>query len=103
MYVANRLGYIFPNLIQFYLSDLLAVPVIATLSLWLMRWLLSQQNFVLVYWQLIFIIMMCSIIFEVLLPYFMERYVSDSVDVLMYLLGGGFFWKVMNKPSVLLP
>lgn len=67
-----------------------------------MRRLGSQQSFVLLPWQLIFIIVLCSIIFEVVLPNFMQRYVSDTVDVMMYLLGGYFFWKVMNKPSNLL-
>lgn len=97
LYCSNRLGFVYQPLIQYYLADLLAVPVMATISLWLMRYCLQQKDLVLLKWQLILIVVLCSVCFELCLPRFMPRYVSDPIDVLMYILGGLFFNQVMNK------
>lgn len=97
IYISKRNGIIFPPIVQYYLSDLLAVPVVASLSVWFMRWSLQRKKFVLQGWQVIFIVIIFSIVFEMLLPLFMKRYTADILDVLMYITGGLFFWTVMNK------
>lgn len=97
IYVSNRLGCRFPSLIQFYLNDLLAIPVVATLGLWLMKFGLEESNFTLKKWHLVYMVSLFSVAFELLLPLCMERYTADILDVLMYVLGSLFFWKVMNK------
>lgn len=99
LYVMNKLGYIFPAPIQFYLADLLAVPVIATLSMWFTRWATQKRDFILPGWQVIFTVLLLTVLFEILLPLKMNRYTADPVDVLMYSLGGMFYWKVMNTPA----
>lgn len=97
IYLVKKSGFIFPSLVQYYLSDLLAVPVVAGLSIQFMRWIMQDKSLVLQAWQVIFITILFSILFEALLPLFMERYTGDIADVLMYCTGSLFFWKVMNK------
>ncbi len=97
VYIMNKAGYIFPNLIQWYLNDLLVVPIVATLSKWFMRLVLQQSDFILMLWQVVFIVVAFSVIFEMVIPFWMERYTSDPVDVITYTIGGLFYWKVMNK------
>ncbi|MDR6782351.1 glycopeptide antibiotics resistance protein [Pedobacter africanus] len=98
IYLVKTTGYIFPPPIQYYLADLLAVPVVAGLSMCFMRYLTQNKNCILKSWQVIFILILFSISFECLLPLFMKRYTGDVVDVLLYCMGSLFFWKVMNKP-----
>lgn len=97
LYLGNRLGYVFHWLIQFYLADLLAIPIMATLSLWSMRYLLQQPSLTLKAWHLIITVVLCSLVFELCLPRMMTRYHSDPIDILMYIMGAAFFWKAMNK------
>ncbi|SMC97218.1 hypothetical protein [Pedobacter africanus] len=97
IYLVKMTGFIFPPLVQYYVSDLLAVPVVAGLSIQFMRWLLQDSSLVLRAWQVIFITTLFSFLFEILLPLLMERYTGDVVDVLMYCTGSSFFWKAMNK------
>ena len=97
VYSMNKTGYVFPDLIQFYLNDLLVVPIVATLGLWLMRAVLQQRDLILVPWQVIFIVAAFSIIFEMILPFLMKRYTGDPIDVAMYTIGGLFYWKMLNK------
>lgn len=99
LYFMNRMGYNFPAPIQFYLADLFAVPVVATLAMWFTRWTLQKQDFTLPAILITFIVLLFSILFELLLPLVMKRYTSDPIDALMYAIGGFFFWKVMNKPK----
>jgi len=96
-YSSNKLGYRFPDLIQFYLSDLLAIPVVATLGLCLMKFLRQQKHYVLLKWQIVYVVITFCFAFELLLPLLMRRYTGDILDILMYFLGGLFFWKMMNK------
>jgi len=41
-----------------------------------------------------------AIVFEGFLPYLSKTYTADWIDVLLYILGGLFFYKVMNKPQL---
>lgn len=101
LYFMNRMGYTFPDPVQFYLADLFAVPVVATLTMWLTRWTVQKQDFTLPGTLIVFIVLLFILLFELLLPLVMNRYTSDPLDALMYAIGGIFFWKVMNKPDVL--
>jgi hypothetical protein len=96
IYLMNKAGYVFNDFVQFYVNDLLVVPLTATLAMWFMRMLLQQKKLALRSWQILFIVMMYSLLFEALLPHFIKRYAGDPVDVLMYIAGGLFFYKVMN-------
>ena len=61
---------------------------------------MQDNTRVLNFWQLIFIVLSVSIIFEVVMPIIKpNRYSADVFDVACYVFGAMFFWRVMNKPS----
>lgn len=97
LYASNKLGYQFPKPIQNYLSDLLAIPITATLALCLLKFVHRQKDYILAKWQIAYIIIVFCIAFELLLPLFMKRYTADVFDAFAYFLGGLFFWRIMNK------
>lgn len=97
IYLSNRLDYHFQGFIQYYLNDLLAVPIVATLGLGFMKLGLQQEDFVLKKWHLIYIVALFGLVFELLLPIYMKRYTGDILDVCMYTIGGLFFLKKMNR------
>jgi len=84
-----------------YITDVFAIPVIATLALCFQRVVVFKSNFyTLSKWHVVFITAYVSLIFEVLLPGLSKTYTGDWVDVLLYIVGGLFFYRVMNKPVV---
>lgn len=99
IYLAKMSGFIFPALIHYYFTDLLAIPITATLSMWFMRLLLQNRNLLLSRWQVTFIVIWFSVVFEIVLPLFMKRYTGDALDVLMYIAGGLFYWKMIRQPQ----
>jgi hypothetical protein len=88
VYFRQSQGYIFPPLIQFYLNDLLIVPITAIATNLLMQWILRIPDFKLQIWQICYIVLFYSILFEGILPTVIKRYTGDWVDVLMYVIGG---------------
>lgn len=82
-----------------YLDDVIAVPVIANLGLWFQRVFVIKSNYyVLAPAHVIFIVIYISVVFEWLLPCYSSTYTADYWDVLLYIIGGIFFYMVMNKP-----
>ena len=83
-----------------YVTDLLAVPVIANLGLAFQRGFVEKSGS----WcfkpgHLIFITAYTSLVFEFILPKYSDNYTADLMDVVMYITGGLFFWKIMNRPG----
>jgi hypothetical protein len=84
-----------------YLTDFFAVPVITNIGLWLQRVFIIKSNYyVLSPLQVTFMVVYISLLFEGLLPLISKTYTADWVDVLLYCMGGLFFYWVMNKPVV---
>jgi hypothetical protein len=84
-----------------YLTDAFAIPVVANLGLWFQRNVIYKSNkYILGIGHVIFIVTYVSIVFEFFLPRYSNKYTSDWLDVVMYIGGGVFFFKVMNKPLV---
>jgi len=98
VYTARRLGHPLP-VINGYIDDLIAIPVIANLGLWFQRQFVIRNNYyVLAPGHVTFIVLYVTLVFELLLPALSKTYTADWVDVILYVLGGLFFYKVMNKP-----
>lgn len=98
VYVSRRVGHPVP-FVNGYLTDLLAVPVIAQLGLWFQRgFIVKSGYYVLSIWHVVFIFAYVSIVFELVLPHLSKKYTADYVDVALYATGGVFFYRVMNKP-----
>lgn len=101
IFILTRLQIYMPKLAQFYLLDLIAIPALANIGLFFLRFIKQNNNLVLKIWQLLFIVISTSIYFEVLMPiYKTYRYSADIYDIICYCFGGIFFWKVMNKPAL---
>ncbi|MEO6979960.1 MAG: hypothetical protein ABJA76_14070 [Mucilaginibacter sp.] len=84
-----------------YITDVFAIPVIATLALCFQRAVVFKTDFyTLSKWHVIFITFYVSVAFELLLPWLSKTYTGDWVDVGLYCIGGMFFYKVMNRPVV---
>lgn len=98
VFTLRRLGLPLP-LFNGYINDLFAIPVIATLGLWFQReFIIKNSYYVLSPLHVIFIVIYVALIFEGLLPHLSKTYTADWVDVLLYAVGGLFFYWVMNKP-----
>lgn len=83
-----------------HLTDFSALPVLANLGLWFQRvFVVKRSTYILKAGHVVFIIVYISVVFEWLLPkYHPEKFTGDWTDVLLYILGGLFFFKWMNKP-----
>jgi len=98
VYSARRLGHPIPG-INGYIDDLIAIPVISNLGLWFQRQSVIRNNYyVLAPWQVAFIVLYVTIVFEALLPALSKTYTADWVDIILYIFGGLFFYKMMNRP-----
>lgn len=87
-------------LLSGHFTDLLAVPIIANLGLWFQRiFIVKRSTYILKTGHVVFIVIYLSLVFEWLLPmYIPKKFTGDWIDVLLYILGGLFFLKLMNKP-----
>jgi len=98
--VMRRLGHPVP-ILNGYINDFLAIPVIANLGLWFQRVFVIRNNYyVLSPWHVIFIVVYVSVLFELVLPYYSKTYTADWIDVLLYMVGGVFFYRIINKPII---
>ena len=98
VFTLRRSGHPLP-LVNGYIDDLFAIPVIANLGLWFQRTLIIKNNYyVLSPWHIAFIVVYVALVFEWLLPHFSNAYTADWADILLYAVGGVFFYWVMNRP-----
>ncbi|MDO7873282.1 hypothetical protein Q5H93_00950 [Hymenobacter sp. ASUV-10] len=91
-----------PAIITSYLADVLALPLILSGALWLMRHVYFRQSgFTLPVAWVISTWAVLSIWFELLLPYLQPHTATaDGFDVLAYALGGLIFWRWLNSAPV---
>jgi hypothetical protein len=98
--IMRRSGHPLPVL-NGYINDLLAIPVIANMGLWFQRVFVIRNNYyVLSPWHVVFIVVYVSVLFELALPYYSKTYTGDWIDVALYLAGGIFFYRIINKPII---
>ena len=98
VHAARTTGHPLPY-INSYICDAFAVPVIGNLALWFQRVFIIKNNYyVQSAAQVMFLVVYMSLFFEWLLPMVSKIYTADWRDVLLYCIGGVFFYFVMNKP-----
>ena len=98
--IIRKSGHPLP-LLNGYINDALAIPLIANLGLWFQRVFVIRNNYyVLSPWHVIFIVVYVSVLFELALPYYSKIYTGDWIDVILYLAGGIFFYLIINKPII---
>ncbi len=82
-----------------YIDDVFAVPVIASLALCFQRVVIIRSDYyVLSAGKVTFIVVYLALAFEVFLPLISKKYTGDGIDAGLYVVGGLFFYWVMNKP-----
>jgi hypothetical protein len=83
-----------------YITDTFALPVIANLGLWFQRVIIyKNNNYILKPGHVIFVVIYVAFVFEWLMPRYSNKYTADWADVVLYIAGGYFFYKIMNKPT----
>ncbi|SIT83322.1 hypothetical protein [Pontibacter indicus] len=82
--------------VQHYLDDLLCLPLVLTVTRFILRFFYgSQLRFS--WYHVAFTVVYFSLAFELFFPTFMPRYTSDWADVLCYTAGGLIFYRFLNK------
>ncbi|MBC3539944.1 hypothetical protein ACFSC6_04875 [Rufibacter sediminis] len=85
-----------PAWVRFYLDDLLCLPLLLTVTLFLMR-LLYGPEIRFTKYHVGFVVLYVSLAFEWVFPKFLPRYTGDLVDVALYAWGGWIFYRFLNK------
>lgn len=89
------------NLLNDHVTDFVFVPVVAHLTLFVMRrYILRNMSFYLPLSYLLFIAVYSSLVFEWLLPLHSPRYTADRMDVIAY-FAGALFYYFIHQPRVL--
>lgn len=95
--LARKLQFQLPELINSYVTDLLFMPLLLLFALWLTRIIKRDQSIKLTITMVLVVFVLVSTIFEYYLPLSNNIYTADSIDVLMYLLGGIIFYYLQNR------
>ncbi len=84
--------------ISSYGADLLAMPIILSIGLWVVRISKEERKKVQLSPALIIsTVVLYSVLFEVVFPAVSDRATADPLDVVAYALGAGFFIRKMNQ------
>lgn len=81
-----------------YLADLLAMPVILTFAQEAMQWIKGEAGRI-TGWMVFAAIGYAALVFEGVMPAINASKTADPIDVLMYALGGGLWWFCGRKPA----
>lgn len=84
-----------------YLTDVLAVPVIAQICLWITRrFIVRDAAYVYPRWYFLFIAAYLSIVFEVIMPHLSPAYTADIGDVGAYFVGAALcMYRTPNRAA----
>ena len=85
------------DFLNYYLNDFLAVPIVLQLVLVSFQLLYKNVNIYLGKNKILYTVIYISFFFELLLPYFSERYTGDWLDVIIYCLGGLAFFLLQKN------
>ena len=91
-----------PYLFQNYLNDLLCIPIVLKVCQYIIRYIKSDITIRLNFLQILTVCLGYAFYFEWYLPLHNPRYTADGVDILIYFIGGIFFYfieRYSNKMS----
>ncbi|HAS36533.1 MAG TPA: magnesium citrate secondary transporter [Flavobacteriales bacterium] len=89
IFLVNRWSEFYGIYIPFvnsYLDDLMLMPIVLTMALAGMRFIISS-SYRLSLWQISLSTLIFSVFFEYFIPQFDPRFTADPLDVLAYLIG----------------
>lgn len=90
--------FLIPDVLRFYLADLLCMPLVLSICLLVVRYLKKDPSIRLSLFSIFSLFVFYSVYFEILMPKIHERYTADFLDVLMYFLGSFIFLLVQKQP-----
>ncbi|WP_370408226.1 hypothetical protein [Tenacibaculum dicentrarchi] len=99
IYVAQKMSFKLPRIVQFYMNDFLIMPIVLTISLFILRWSKNNENYQIPLWIILYICGFYAFLYEYLLPKFYLRYTADSIDVLLYFISGFIFFILQKIPD----
>jgi len=97
IYTMQRLNYPLPTLINNYVNDLLCLPLLLATMEFIIKRLKNDKYFRFPIGFVIFLASYYSVYFEYYLPKVNTRYTADWIDVILYFVGGLFFYFIENK------
>lgn len=84
-----------------YLTDFLAVPVIAHIAITITaKYIVKNKNYTYNLFYLLFIAAYTSVVFELIVPQISDKHTADIYDVLFYFLGALFYYTVHRPFSL---
>ncbi|MBE7628873.1 hypothetical protein [Tenacibaculum piscium] len=96
IYIAQKKAVKLPEIINFYVNDFLIIPIVLTISLYVLRWSKNDKKYQLPLWIILYCSGLYAVIFEYFLPKTHPRYTADSVDVFLYFLSGFLFFMLQK-------
>ncbi|WGH76737.1 hypothetical protein P8625_06170 [Tenacibaculum tangerinum] len=96
IYSAQKLGVKLPSVVNNYVNDFLIIPIVLTICLFILQWSRGDKSYQISLGVILYICVVYSIVFELILPNYYSRYTADVIDVMLY-FAGGFVFFVLQK------
>ena len=97
IYFASRYNLQIPKIVKFYVNDFLIMPIVLSISLFVLRWSKNDKNYIIPVWIIFYICVMYAVLYEFFLPKVHPRYTADIIDVVLYFISGFVFYMLQNK------
>jgi len=82
-----------------YFNDVICIPVISGISLICMNYIFKNVRRLSIY-QVAFIVIYISVVFEFVLPQFNKYVTADLVDIFCYQIGGIIYYLIINPKEI---
>jgi len=99
IYVSNSLGIVLPRIIRFYVNDFLIIPMVLTVLLFIVRKAQQKRYQTISLFNVLYLCLLYSFIFEFWLPKFHGRYTYDIIDICLYFLSGFLFYFLQKETN----
>lgn len=97
VYFAQKNEVYLSKIIHNYLNDFLIIPIVLTISLYILRWSRNNKKYTIPILLILYVCSFYAIIFEAVLPKINQRYTADFIDVLLYYISGLVFNYLQKK------
>lgn len=85
-------GFSLPKIIRNYYADLVALPIMLSIVLTVLRHFKNDKTLVLDKYKVLVAFIYLSVVFEFILPNLSSKYTSDYYDVIAYAIGAIIFY-----------
>ncbi len=99
IYLSSVFGIVLPRIIRFYVNDFLIIPMVLTVLLYTVRKTQNNRHKTISIFNILYLCLLYSLIFEFWLPKFQQRYTGDMMDVCLYFLSGILFYFLQKEKN----